>query len=99
MRFAVFAFAVLSGGCAANAGQVDVMSVSPRGIEIAAWCWTGSLNCQQAASDLAQAYCHGKFEDNPRRALYVQSRPVERSFIQGERVVFVYKCDRRPIIN
>jgi len=99
MRFAVFALVVLLGGCAAYAGQAQFVSFSPRGVEIAAWCGAGGWNCRQAASDLASAYCHGRFEDNPRRAIYVESGPVERSFFQGERVVFVYRCDRRPIVN
>lgn len=92
MRIAPFALALLLGGCAAYARQAEIVSAGPRGIEIAASCW-GPWNCQQAVSDLAQAYCHGKFEDNPRRALYVRSEG------QGERMVFVYRCDRRPIIN
>ena len=59
MRVAIFALAVLAGSGAAEAGQIEVISASPRHIEIAAWCWTAGSNCQQAASDVAQGYCHG----------------------------------------
>ena len=67
MRIAIFALAVLAGGGAAEAGQIELLSGSPRHFEIAARCWTGS-NCQQEASDFAQGYCRGQFEV-PRRAL------------------------------
>jgi hypothetical protein len=97
MRFAIFALAILAGGGAAEAAQIEVISASPRRIEIAAWCWTAGSNCQQAASDFAQGYCHGQFGDNPRRALYVRSGLVERGFF-SERVTFVYRCNRRSII-
>lgn len=97
MRLAVFVLALLVGGGVAQAQQVVITSASPRHIEIAASCWTAGSNCQLAASDLAQGYCHGIFEDGPRLALYVRSEPVERSFGQ-ERVIFVYRCDRRSII-
>ena len=93
MRIAIFALAILAGSGAAEARQVEVVSTSPRHIEIAAWCTAGS-NCQQAASDVAQGYCHGP--DYPRRALYVRSGLVERVFF-SERVIFVYKCNRRSI--
>ena len=93
MRIAIFALAVLAGSAAAEAGQVEVISGSPRHIEIAAWCTTGS-NCQQEASDVAQGYCHGP--DYPRRALYVRSGLGERGFF-SERVIFVYRCNRRSI--
>ena len=96
MRIAIFALAVLAGGGAAEAGQIEVLSASPRHIEIAAWCWTAGSNCQQEASDFAQGYCRGQFEE-PRRALYVRSGFVERSFF-SERVIFVYRCNRRSII-
>ena len=59
MRIAIFALAVLAGGGAAEAGQIEVISASPRHIEIAAWCRTAGSNCQQEASDVAQGYCHG----------------------------------------
>jgi hypothetical protein len=94
MRIAIFALAVLAGSGAAEAGQIEVISGSPRHIEIAAWCWTGS-NCRQEASDVAQGYCYGP--DYPRRALYVRSGLVERGSF-GERVIFVYRCNRRSII-
>lgn len=94
MRIAIFALAVLAGGGAAEAGQIEVLSASPRHIEIAAWCWTAGSNCQQEASDFAQGLCWGEY---PRRALYVRSRLVERSFF-SERVIFVYRCNRRSII-
>ena len=95
MRIAIFALAVLAGGGAAEAGQIEVLSASPRHIEIAAWCWTAGSNCRQEASDFAQAYCHGG--NYPRRALYVRSGLVERSFF-SERVIFVYRCNQRSII-
>jgi hypothetical protein len=94
MRIAIFALAVLVGSGAAEARQVEVVSGNPRHIEIAAWCTAGS-NCQQEASDVAQGYCHGPAW--PRRALYVRSGPVERSFF-SERVTFVFRCNRRSII-
>jgi len=97
MRLAVFVFALLVGGAAAEARQVEIISASPHRIEIGAWCWTAGSNCQLEASDLAQGYCHGRFEDGPRRALYLRSEPVERGFAQ-ERVIFVFRCDRRSII-
>lgn len=97
MRLAVFILALLVGGGVAQARQVAITSASPHRIEIAASCWTAGSNCQLEASDLAQGYCHGIFEDGPRLALYVRSESVERSFGQ-ERVVFVYRCDRRSII-
>ena len=96
MRIAVFAFAVLVGAGAAEARQIEIISASPGRIEVAAWCWGAGSNCQQEASDLAQGYCHGKFEDTPRRASYVRAEQVEHSFAQ-ERVVFIYRCDRRSI--
>ena len=95
MRVAIFALAVLAGSGAAEAGQIEVISASPRHIEIAAWCWTPGSNCQQEASDVAQGYCYGP--DYPRRALYVRSGLVERGSF-GERVIFVYRCNRRSII-
>ena len=95
MRIAIFAVVVLAGSGAAEARQVEVISASPRHIEIAAWCTAGS-NCQQEASDFAQGYCRGQFEE-PRRALYVRSGLVERSFF-SEQVIFVYRCNRRSII-
>ena len=55
MRIAIFALAVLAGGGAAEAGQIEVISASPRHIEIAAWCRTVGSNCQQEASDVAIA--------------------------------------------
>jgi len=94
MRIAIFALAVLAGSGAAEAGQIEVISASPRHIEIAAWCTAGS-NCQQEASDVAQGVCYGPLW--PRRALYVRSRLVERSSF-SERVIFVYRCNRRSII-
>jgi len=94
MRIAIFALAVLAGSGAAEAGQIEVISASPRHVEIAAWCTAGS-NCQQEASDVAQGVCYGP--DWPRRALYVRSRPVEGSSF-SERVIFVYRCNRRSII-
>jgi hypothetical protein len=95
MRVAIFALAVLAGSGAAEAGQIEVISASPRHIEIAVWCWTPGSNCQQEASDVAQGYCYGP--DWPRRALYVRSGLVERNFF-SERVIFVYRCNRRSII-
>ena len=98
MRIAIFALAVLAGGGAAEAGQIEVISANPRHIEIAAWCWTAGSNCQQEASDVAQGYCHGSdYPHYPRRALYVRSGLVERGFF-SERVIFVYRCNRRSII-
>jgi hypothetical protein len=94
MRIAIFALAVLAAGGAAQAGQIEVISASPRHFEIAAWCTAGS-NCQQEASDVAQGVCYGP--DWPRRAIYVGSRLVERSSF-SERVIFVYRCNRRSII-
>jgi hypothetical protein len=97
MRIAIFALAILAGGGAAEAGQIEVLSASH--IEIAARCWTAGSNCQQEASDFAQGYCRGQFEE-PRRALYVRSGLVERSFF-SERVIFVAIGDRlsaRPVI-
>ena len=95
MRIAIFVLAVLAGSGAAEAEQVDVISASPRQIEIAAWCRTAGSNCQQQASDVAQGYCYGP--DYPRRALYVRSEIVERGFF-SERVIFVYRCNSRSII-
>src|SRR4026207_1200659 len=71
MRIAIFALAILAGSGAAEARQVEVVSTSPRHIEIAAWCTAGS-NCQQEASDGAQGYCHGP--DYPRGARYMCGR-------------------------
>ena len=95
MRVAIFALAVLAGGGAAEAGQFEVLSASSRHIEIAGSCWAADSNCQQAASDIAQGYCHGG--NYPRRAIYVRSGPVEHSFF-SERVIFVYRCNRQSII-
>jgi hypothetical protein len=92
---AIFALASLTGNVA-QARQVEAVSVSPRHIAIAASCWTGSA-CQQQASDVAQGYCYDRFIDGPRRALYVRTEPGERSLFQ-ERVVFIFRCDRRSII-
>ena len=39
MRVAIFALAVMAGGGAAEAGQIEVISASPRHIEIAGSCW------------------------------------------------------------
>ena len=98
MRIAIFALTILAGGGAAEAGQIEVISANPRHIEIAAWCWTADSNCQQEASDVAQGYCHGSdYPHYPRRALYVRSGIVERDFF-SERVIFVYRCNRRSII-
>jgi len=97
MRLGVFFLAVLLGGGVAQARQVEIISANPHRIEIAASCWTIDSNCRLEASDLAQGYCHGIFEDGPRLALFVRSEPVERSFAQ-ERAIFVYRCDRRSII-
>jgi|SRR6202008_4673586 hypothetical protein len=95
MRSAIFALAVMAASGAAEAGQIEIISTSPRHIEIAAWCWTAVSNCQQEASDVAQGICYGP--DYPRRALYVRSGLVERG-VFGERVIFVYRCNRRSII-
>jgi hypothetical protein len=95
MRIAIFALAILAGSGAAEARQVEVVSTSPRHIEIAAWCTAGS-NCQQEASDFAQGYCRSQFEV-PRRALYVRAGLVERRSF-SERAIFVYRCSRRSII-
>ena len=95
MRVAIFALAVLAGGGAAEAGQFEVISASPRHIEIAGWCWASGSHCQQEASDFAQGYCHGG--NYPRRALHVRSGPVEHGFF-SERVTFVYRCNQRSII-
>jgi len=95
MRIAIFALAVLAGSGTAEAGQIEVISANPRHIEIAAWCWTAGSNCQQQASDVAQGYCYGP--NWPRRAVYVRSGLVERGFF-GERMIFVYRCNRRSII-
>jgi len=105
MRIAIFVLAVLAGSGTAEAGQIEVISAGPRHIEIAAWCWTAGSNCQQEASDVAQGYCHAPdwprralhAPDWPRRALYVRSGLVERGFF-SERVIFVYRCNRRSII-
>jgi hypothetical protein len=95
MRIAVSILALLVGGGVAQAQQVEILSARPRHIEIAASCWSSS--CQLGASDIAQGICHGAFQDGPRRALYVRSEVVDRGFFQ-ERVVFVFRCDRRSII-
>src|SRR5215475_14548067 len=95
MRIAIFALVIMAGSSAAVAGQIEIISASPRHIEIAAWCWTAASNCQQEASDVAQGICYGP--DYPRRALYVRSGLVERGFF-GERLKFVYRCNRRSII-
>src|SRR5215510_3003766 len=95
--FALVALAVLIGGSVGQARQVELISASPGRIAIAAWCWTAGSNCQLEASDFAQGYCHDRFVDGPRRALYVRTEPGERNFFQ-ERVVFIYRCDRRSII-
>lgn len=97
MRIAVFALVVLGGVGAAEAAQVEVISASPRRLEITASCWPGGWNCQQDASDFAQGYCHGQFRDNPRRAILVGTGRVER-VSSGERPIFVYRCSRRPIV-
>jgi hypothetical protein len=95
MRFTVFAFAfvVLLGGCAANPNQIQILSYNPSKVEVGAWCWAGS-NCQQAASDLAQAYCRTNSADNPRFARYERAELVGRTFSQGDQVVFVFRCVR-----
>jgi len=93
MRIAVSVLAFLVAGGVAQAQQVT--SANPRRIEIAASCW--SSNCQLQASDIAQGICHDAFVGGPRRALYVRSDVVDRSLFP-ERVVFVYRCDRRSII-
>ena len=95
MRIAIFALVIMAGSSAAVAGQIEIISASPRHIEIAAWCWTAASNCQQEASDVAQGVCYGPYW--PRRALYVRSRLVERSSF-SERVIFVYRCNRQSII-
>jgi hypothetical protein len=95
MRIAIFVLAILVGGGAAEAAQIEVLSASPRHIEIAASCWTTGASCQQEASDFAQGYCHGG--NYPKRALYVRSGLAERSFF-SERVTFVYRCNQRSII-
>jgi hypothetical protein len=96
MRIAVFALVVLGGVGAAEAAQIEVLSASPRRLEIAASCWTGS-NCQQEASDFAQGYCHGQFPDNARRAILVGAGRVER-VSSADRPIFVYRCSRQPIV-
>ena len=95
MRIHAFIPALLLAGGVAQAQQAEVISARPHRIEIAASC--GSANCQLQASDVAQGICHGAFQDGPRRALYVRSDVADRSFFQ-ERVVFVFRCDRRSII-
>jgi hypothetical protein len=96
MRIALLAMVVLGGVGAAEAAQIEVISASPRRLEIAASCWTG-WNCAQEASDFAQGYCHGQFADNARRAIPVLAGRVERASF-GERAIFVYRCSRRPIV-
>jgi len=96
MRIAILALAVLVGAGAAEGGQVEVLSATPTRIEVTASCWAGGSSCQQEASDFAQGYCHGRFESSPRRAVPVRSRIVEGGFAT-DRVVFVFKCDRRAI--
>jgi len=95
MRIAVVIFALLAANGVAQAQQAQILSARPHRIEIAASCW--SSNCQLDASDRAQGICHSAFQDGPRRALFVRSEVVDRSFMQ-ERVVFVFRCDRRSII-
>lgn len=96
MRVAIFALATVIGATAAEARQVEVLSASPGRIQVAASCWTGGSYCQQDASDVAQGYCHGKFESSPRRAVYVRSENVDASF-GTDRVMFIFRCDRRAI--
>jgi hypothetical protein len=96
MRIAILALAVLAGTGAVEAGQVEVLSASPNRIEVAASCWAGGSYCQQEASDIAQGYCHGRYESSPRRAVPVRSEVVGSGF-GTDRVVFVFKCDRRSI--
>ena len=93
MRTAIFILALLGAGGVAQAQEV--ISARPQRIEIAASCW--SSYCQIQASDIAQGICHSAYVGGPRRALYVRSEVVERSFVQ-ERTVFVFRCDRRSII-
>jgi hypothetical protein len=95
MRVVFFVLAVLVATGAAQAQQAEIISARPNRIEISASCWGPS--CQLQASDIAQGVCHAAFEGGPRRALYVRSEVVNRSFVQ-ERVVFVFRCDRRSII-
>jgi len=94
MRIAILSLATLVGIGAAEAAQIEVLTASPNRIEVATSCWAGSSYCAQEASDVAQGYCHGKFEDNARRAVPVRWGPVEGS----DRVIFVFRCDRRPIV-
>jgi hypothetical protein len=92
MRIAILALASLIGGTASAAAQVQILSASPGRIEIAASCWWGGSYCQQEASDVAQGYCHGRFESSPRRAVLVQSGLVEN------RPTFIFRCDRQSIV-
>jgi len=96
MRIGILVLAALAGAGTVEARQVEVLSASPNRIEVTASCWSGGWSCQQEASDVAQAYCHGRFESSPRRAVPVRSGIVESGFA-SDRVVFVYKCDRRAI--
>jgi len=92
MRTAVLALAILVGTTAAEARQIEVLSASPGRIEVAASCWTGDAYCRQEASDVAQGYCHGKFESSPRRAVLL------RSGLVADRLTLIFRCDRRTIV-
>jgi hypothetical protein len=95
MRIAIISLATLVGIGAAEAAQVEVLSASPSRIEVATSCWAGGSYCQQEASDVAQGYCHGKFEESPRRAVFVRSGSVEGGL--SGRTIFIFRCDRTPI--
>jgi len=92
MRIAILLLAGLIGATAAKAAQIEVLHASPGRIEIVASCWWGGSYCQQEASDVAQGYCHGKFESSPRRAILVRSGLVEN------RPTFIFRCDRQSIV-
>ncbi len=84
MRRLVLVGVLWSG--AAIAAPAEVILATPASISLSAWC--KSTACSQPTADQAQAHC----ERYRRSAKLESSTVVERTFFEGEKVVFRFSC-------
>jgi hypothetical protein len=87
--------ALTLAGCqttAAGNEPLQILSATPAGIEISAWCSSADdPQCRQRVADQAQTHCRR----NGQNAQYTRSQLFERSLVSGERVWFNYSCVRQ----
>ena len=90
MRMASLAAAFALFGSAAAQSPIDVF-VTPAGVEVALWCARfPDTACRHEAADAARAQCGAI----GRRARFLYSGLIRRTFTHGQEGYFLYDCVR-----